>query len=215
MLGLGSMLGAGSLLSCISSVATAAVLGFAAQTSGDIAVRDVDIDSGSGPPPCPLLPAVTDDSQVTISNSTALTNLADNSSLSTPHPNTAPSPPPCTYIASWALYKQTVKSLATPNYQLREKSGSYVIDASMDATMDHIMIFIRHGDYGPFRLLMGFYFGENEGWCKITLQNGVWLYVTIVMRHPGVRGVVRLSKVNIDNAGSIKSLGDADHVDVD
>ena len=85
----------------------------------------------------------------------------------------------------------------------------------MDATMDYIMIMYRHGDYGPFKLLNGFYFGEKEGWCKITLQQGVWAYATIVMRRPGVRGVVKLSKVDNENAGSLESIGDADHVDVD
>ena len=212
MVGLVSVLAAGYLLCCISSRTAAAVLEVAARTFGDIAVRGVDFDSGSGPPPCPLLPAITNDSQIISSNRT---NVTHSSSRSGAPPNPAPSPPPCTYVASWALYKQTVKSLATPNYQLRGKSGSYVIDASMDATMDHIMIMYRHGDYGPFKLLMGFYFGEKEGWCKITLQQGVWFYVTIVMRHPGVRGVVRLSKVDNENAGSIESIGDADHVDVD
>ena len=215
MLGLGSMLAAGSLLSCISSGATAAVLGFAAPTFGDIVVRSEDLDSGSGPSPCPLLSAVTENGQIDSSNSTALTNLANISSLSAPHPITGPSPPPCTYVASWALYKQTVKSLATPAYQLGEKSGQYIIDASMDAKIDHIVILFRHGNRGAFKILQGFPFDENEGWCKITLQRGVWFYVTVVMRHPGVRGVVRLSKVNIDSAGSIASLGDTDPVDVD
>ena len=214
MIGLGSIFAARYLLSCVPSVAGAAVPEIAAPNFGDIAVRDVNFTSGSGPPPCSLQSAATDDSQIISSNNTTPTDVAHSSLLLGPPPNPMPSPPPCTYIASWALYKQTVKSLATPNYQLRERSGSYVIDASMDATMEHIVIMIRHGDYGPFRILMGFHFDEKEGWCKLTLQRGVWFYVTIVMRQPGVRGVVRLSQVKIDNAGSIKSLGDADRVDV-
>lgn len=220
----GQWLAGASFLSSISWAA--AVPGLAARTLGDIGVHAVDFTSGNGPPPCALLPEIPDDGQIIGSNSTTLTEIARDLSLPGPSPDNPagpPSPPPCGYITSWYLYKPSVKSLATTNYQLRENSGAYVIDATMDATMDHILIMIRHGDYGSFKILMSFYFGKNEGWCKITLQRGVWFYVTVVMRQPGVRGVVRLSKVDIIESSSIAAGGsivepvgdDADRVDVD